>query len=100
MIDATTLQTLTRSQGVPVHMVALLCSELEYNPGALHEEPKHANTITTEIADALASLYVAAISAASRVGMMPGFLFKCSDGDIKARINIAGYCTETNQEQA
>lgn len=100
MIDAHTLQTLARSQGVPMHMRSLLCAELGYNPEAIHEEPKHANAITAELAGALESLYVAAISAASRVGLLPGFLFECSDGNLKARIDLAGFCIENNQVQA
>lgn len=100
MIDAITLQTLTRSQGVPVHMRSLLCAELGYTPEAIHEEPKHADSITTELAGALESLYVAAISTANRVGLMPGFLFECSDGILKARIDLAGFGIENNQVQA
>jgi len=101
MIDAHILRALHLSQRVPDEVYSRMCSQLGYNPDTIPDNITGTGPpASIEIAAALRSIYIAAINTANQVGKLPGFVFTCSDGAVKAHIFLAGFCISARQAQA
>lgn len=91
-IDTKTFTALCADRFIHPALFTTLCDKLGY-PETENDVNNAERTApeSTELVAIFDALFVAAVKTAARVGRFPGFSFVCTDGQLHAHIDAAGF---------
>lgn len=90
-IDTKTFAALRADRLIHPDLYTTLCNKLGYPETGVEAIAERSAPESTELVAIFDALFVAAVKTAARVGRFPGFSFVCTDGQMHAHIDAAGF---------